>query len=227
MNFRESLLTLLQFRPKLVSLAYNKLYYWFFFRMFFGRYFYFIGKAGLWIHHSTHLNMLGSRIIVENGFLSVGYDDVFDTKGATNIGLVNSTLHITGNVILRPKVSIGVFGAHLTIGNGSVINGPATILSKAGVCIGEHCHFGMNTTIMDCDMHKHALAGEKPEDIPKEIIIKDHCWIGHNVTILKGVTIGEGSIVGAHSVVTKDVKDRTMVAGVPARKIKENVIWEP
>ncbi|MGD0821855.1 MAG: acyltransferase [Desulfomonilia bacterium] len=76
-------------------------------------------------------------------------------------------------------------------------------------------------------MHKHAFAGETPQDIAKEIIIKDHCWVGHNVTILKGVTIGEGSIVGAHSVVTKDVEAHTMVAGVPARKIKDNVIWEP
>ena len=80
---------------------------------------------------------------------------------------------------------------------------------------------------MDCDLHKHAVSGEKPEDVSKRVIIGDHCWIGHNVTILKGVTIGEGSIIGARSVVTRDVEARTMVVGVPARKIKENVIWEP
>jgi acetyltransferase-like isoleucine patch superfamily enzyme len=75
--------------------------------------------------------------------------------------------------------------------------------------------------MMDCDLHKNAITCENVEDIPKEIIIKDHCWIGHNVTILKGVTIGEGSIVGAHSIVTKDVEARTMVAGGTARKIGE------
>jgi acetyltransferase-like isoleucine patch superfamily enzyme len=117
--------------------------------------------------------------------------------------------------------------AHVVIGNGTVINGPTNIVSKAGVRIGGNCQIAMNTMIMDCALHKHAIAGEKPEDLAKEVIIKDHCWIGHNVTILKGVTIGEGSIVGAHSVVTKDVEARTIVAGVPARKIKENVIWEP
>lgn len=226
MNYRESLLKLLRLFPGLVSLAYDRLYYWFFIRLFFGSYFDFIGKAGVKIHPSTRLNIHNSRVIVENGILSIGYDTVFHTKGGCGLGLANSTLHIMGSVKLHPHAAIGAQNSTVIIGNGTVINGPTSIISKSGVRIGEHCHIAMNTIIMDCDMHKHALAGEKPEDIPKEIIIKDHCWVGHNVSILKGVTIGEGSIIGAHSVVTKDVQDRTMVAGVPARKIKDNVIWE-
>lgn len=54
----------------------------------------------------------------------------------------------------------------------------------------------------------------------KPIVIKDNAWIGMEATILKGVTIGEGAIVGAHSVVTKDVPDYTVVAGNPAKVIK-------
>jgi acetyltransferase-like isoleucine patch superfamily enzyme len=117
--------------------------------------------------------------------------------------------------------------ANVVIGNGTIINGPSGIMSKVGVEIGSHVLIALNASIWDCDLHKHAVAGEKPEDIGKQVIIRDHCWIGHNVTIRKGVVIGEGAIVGAHSLVTKDVEARTMVAGVPARKIKENVIWEP
>jgi len=56
--------------------------------------------------------------------------------------------------------------------------------------------------------------------ISKEIIIKDKAWIGFNVIILKGVTIGEGAIVASGSVVTKDVPDFTLVGGNPARIIK-------
>ena len=227
MNYREALLRALRLSPRLVSLTYDRLYNLFYFRFFFGRYIDLIGNAGVKIHPSTNLSFRDSRIIIENGFLSVGYDPVLSTKGACGIGMTNSTLHIMGNVELRPKVGIWTTDAHLAIGNGTVINGPTSIVSRAGVKIGAYCHIAMNTMIMDYDLHKHAVAGEKPVDIPKEITIKDHCWIGHNVTILKGVTIGEGSIVGAHSIVTKDVEDRTMVAGVPAKKIQGNVIWEP
>jgi len=117
--------------------------------------------------------------------------------------------------------------ADVVIRNGTVVNGPATIVARSRVEIGAYCQIARDTTIMDCDLHKHAVSGEKPEDVSKRVIIGDHCWIGHNVTILKGVTIGEGSIIGARSVVTRDVEARTMVVGVPARKIKENVIWEP
>jgi len=210
-----------------VSHAYDRLYNRFFFRFFYGSNIVLIGNSGIRIHPSTRLNIHNSRIIVENGVLSVGYDTVFESKGVCGIGLDNSTLHIMGSVKLHPHAAIGAQNSTVMIGNGTVINGPTSIISKGGVRIGEHCHIAMNTTILDCDMHKHAFAGETPQDIAKEIIIKDHCWVGHNVTILKGVTIGEGSIVGAHSVVTKDVEAHTMVAGVPARKIKDNVIWEP
>jgi acetyltransferase-like isoleucine patch superfamily enzyme len=227
MNYRESLLWLLRLQRNLVSLAYGRLHYWFFFRLFFGSHMDFIGKAGARIHPSTHLVMHNSRIIVENGVLSVGYLPGWAFRDNSNINLFDSTLHIIGNVDLRPGVIIWAINANVVIRNGTVINGPTDIVSKAGVEIGANCQIAKNTTIMDCDMHKHALAGEKPMDTPKEVIIKDRCWIGHNVTILKGVTVGEGSIIGAHSVVTEDVEDRTMVAGVPARKIRENIIWEP
>ena len=57
------------------------------------------------------------------------------------------------------------------------------------------------------------------------IIIKDNVWIGMSAIILKGVTVGEGAIVAAGSVVTKDVPPHTIVAGVPARVIKKDVYY--
>lgn len=54
----------------------------------------------------------------------------------------------------------------------------------------------------------------------KPVVIEDNVWIGEYATILKGVTVGKGSIVASHSVVTKDVEPYTIVAGNPARKVK-------
>ena len=59
-----------------------------------------------------------------------------------------------------------------------------------------------------------------------DTIIGNDVWIGQNVTIMPGVHIGDGSIVAAGAVVTRDVEKNTMVAGVPARCIKKNIFWE-
>jgi acetyltransferase-like isoleucine patch superfamily enzyme len=227
MKIRESLLERLLLRSAQIGLIYDRIFYRFFFKFFFGDKFEFIGKGDLRIHPSTKLRVNNSKIIIENGILSIGYDDVFATKGACGIGLDNSLLCIKGNVKLLPLVSMLIKNSTLMISNGTVINGPSSIIATAGITIGAQCLIGMNSVIMDCDMHKHAQNGEMPEDIAKKIVINDHCWVGHDVTILKGVTLGEGSIVGARSVVTRDVEPHTMVAGVPARKIKDKVIWEP
>ena len=59
----------------------------------------------------------------------------------------------------------------------------------------------------------------------RPIIIGDKVWIGMRATILKGVVIGDGAIIAAGAVVTKDVSPGTLVGGVPAKLIKKDVIW--
>jgi acetyltransferase-like isoleucine patch superfamily enzyme len=68
---------------------------------------------------------------------------------------------------------------------------------------------------MDSDWPKISTDVNEPTEKSKEVIIKDHCWVGQNPTILKGVTIGEGAIMGVNAVVTQDIATRTMVAGNP------------
>ena len=63
----------------------------------------------------------------------------------------------------------------------------------------------------------------KENECTKPVIIKDNVWIGLGATILKGVTIGEGAIIAAGAVVNKDVPPHTLVGGVPAKVIRENV----
>ncbi|MBO7744922.1 hypothetical protein I8J29_12005 [Paenibacillus sp. MWE-103] len=74
---------------------------------------------------------------------------------------------------------------------------------------------------MDTDTHRiEGMSETKPT------VIGDRVWIGSKATILKGVTIGEGAVVAAGSLVSKDVAPYALVAGVPAKPIRENVSWE-
>lgn len=63
-------------------------------------------------------------------------------------------------------------------------------------------------------------------NLSKPIYIKDNVWIGTGATILKGVTVSEGAIIGADSLVTKDVPAHSIVAGNPAKVIRKNVLWK-
>ena len=206
----------------LVLFTYGRLYS----LIFFDRHIKLEGRASAKIHSATHLVIQNSKIIVEDGTAKIGYLTGWGLKENCRIRMTDSTLHIIGDVSLRPGLSIWAVGATIVIRNGTVINQQTRIVAHRRVEIGEHCHIAPNVTIMDNDMHKHATGAEKPVLECKEVLIKDHVWIGINAIILKGVTIGEGAIVAAGSVVTEDVRDRTLVGGVPARAIQEDVVWE-
>jgi len=73
---------------------------------------------------------------------------------------------------------------------------------------------------MDNDFHRlePERRNERPDSAP--IILEDNVWLGARVIVLKGVTIGEGSVIGAGSVVTKDIPPRSLAVGMPAKVIK-------
>ncbi|MGF1496348.1 MAG: acyltransferase [Elainellaceae cyanobacterium] len=94
---------------------------------------------------------------------------------------------------------------------------------RTTVTIGDHCMFAPGSKIMDNDSHRISIDVKERRQPPASapVTIADNVWVGMNALILKGVTIGENAIVAAHAVVTKDVPKNTLVAGNPARIIKE------
>ena len=109
----------------------------------------------------------------------------------------------------------------LEIGDGTFINYGCSISANKHVRIGKDCHIGTYSIIMDNDFHHvdPERRRERPESDP--ITLEDNVWIGTRVIVLKGVTIGEGSVIGSGAVVTKDIPPRSLAAGVPARVVRE------
>jgi acetyltransferase-like isoleucine patch superfamily enzyme len=114
-----------------------------------------------------------------------------------------------------------VEGAHLALGGGYANNGAAIVCFKE-ISIGRDVAIGPEVMIRDSDSHIISGSG-RPATAP--IRIGDRVWIGARAVILKGVTIGDGAIVAAGSVVTRDVAPGTLVGGVPAKFIRA-ATWE-
>lgn len=125
---------------------------------------------------------------------------------------------IEPGAIIRDQVEIGdgaviMMGASINIGSvvgeGTMIDMNVVLGGRATV--GKNCHIGAGTV----------LAGVIEPPSAKPVVIEDEVVIGANAVILEGVTVGKGSIVAAGSIVTKDVAPSTLVAGTPAKVLKE------
>jgi 2,3,4,5-tetrahydropyridine-2,6-dicarboxylate N-acetyltransferase len=107
-------------------------------------------------------------------------------------------------IMMGAVINIGaVIGEKTMIDMGVVLGGRATV--------GKNCHIGAGTV----------LAGVIEPPSAKPVVIEDDVLIGANAVVLEGVTVGTGSVVAAGAVVTKDVAPFTVVAGTPAKKIKD------
>lgn len=175
---------------------------------------------------------------LENGTILAGYS--LDIRAGSQVGRVN-----IGNCsVLSCRVVLERDEGSVSIGNHTYI-GASTLLCAERIDIGSNVLISWGCTVVDHDSHSlnwrervHDVedwrqglisggladaAMKKNWDVVERAPIKiaDKTWIGMNATILKGVTIGEGAVVAAGSIVTKDVAPWSLVGGNPARLIRE------
>lgn len=140
-----------------------------------------------------------------------------------------SMKHCGKGVYLRPMSSDIKGLDNLSIGDGtSIPKGSTFYCTRAPLTIGKKVIFGPKPTIITGDhridiIGKYIIDVSDDEKLPEQdepVTIEDDCWIGANVTILKGVTVRRGAIIGAGAVVNKDVPPYCIVGGVPAKPIK-------
>jgi acetyltransferase-like isoleucine patch superfamily enzyme len=130
---------------------------------------------------------------------------------------------ITGNQI---DVSTTVFapfyinlGIFTRIGKNVFINSACSFLDMGGITIEDDVLIGPKVNLIT---ESHPLnPAERKKLLVKPVVIKRNAWIGAGVTILPGVTVGENSVVAAGAVVSKDVPANTVVAGIPAKEIRQ------
>lgn len=106
-------------------------------------------------------------------------------------------------------------GAEILIGNDCGFSG-TTIGSFKSIKFGDNVKCGANTLITDGDWHPNDSRSHEP----REVLIGDNVWIGEGAKILKGVSIGQNSIIGAGSIVTQNIPENVIAAGNPCKVIK-------
>ena len=143
------------------------------------------------------------------GSISIANDTMFGYRPSPMLG--------NGQIIIQAQTP----NANISIGEGTRCNNNTSILAVERISIGKRCLIGELVNISDCDSH-----GIDPEERTTSVgnvagvTIGDDVWLGRRVLVLKGVTIGSGSIIAAGSVVTKSIPERVIAAGVPAKVIR-------
>lgn len=144
------------------------------------------------------------------------------------IGFIMRTLvakllfkQIFGMAYIQPNV-VFVHTNRLKVGKSFGVNSGTYINAIGGIHIGDHVLLGPNVTI---STGIHPIEDRFPPiftrpTIPKPIVIENDVWIGANAVIMPGVTLAEGTVVGANAVITKDTEPYSVMIGVPARKVR-------
>lgn len=161
----------------------------------------------------------------------------YDESKVTNLQYDSSKITIGNNTHIRGHLQIFSQGGRIEIGNDCYVGEDTRIWSARSIKIGNRVLISHNVNIHDNishpinhkDRHKDFLRILGENNISSSefdlranpVVIGDDVWIGFNVTILKGVRIGNGCILGAETVITKDIPDWSMVVGNPARIIKQ------
>ena len=175
-------------------------------------------KLGLWYDANYVEELIQQRLIAED--LCFELNNIRPSKIEDRNAVLNKLIPNLGKncTILSPFITD--YGCYCNIGHDSFINHNAYLMDGGGITIGHHCFIGPN-----CGMYTAihpALAEERNQGFEKAlpIVIGDNCWIGADVTILPGVTIGSNTIIGAKSVVTKDIPDHVIALGNPCRVLR-------
>jgi acetyltransferase-like isoleucine patch superfamily enzyme len=156
---------------------------------------------GLWVRRHFHR---AGVVLACGGFPLASIDD---RGGRIEVG----------SCAFFPGVRIECWrGATIRIGSGTYLNRGTEIVAAHSVTIGRDCKIARDVIIMDTD--QHGIRGGTPPRA--DVVIGDRVWIGARAIVLKGVAIGDDSVVGAGAVVSRDVPARTVVAGSPARVIR-------
>ncbi|WP_199748415.1 acyltransferase [Pedobacter sp. KBW01] len=141
-------------------------------------------------------------ILLKPLFKKYGKNFIFDPNGVYSY----RTIQVGDDVFIGPGATLSASESGIVFGNKIMLGPNVTMMG------GDH-------NVMEIGRYMYDVVEKKPENDIR-IVVEDDVWIGSGATVLKGVTLGEGSIVAAGAVVNKDVPPYAIVGGIPAKVLK-------
>ena len=156
-------------------------------------------------------NSLSVRVrIVGKGSVEIGSGNCFGCDVAPAFG--------DGTILIQPRGQ----EARVRIGENSSFSNNVAIICRDSITIGNGCQIGDLVAIYDSDFHElDPLLRNKSAGASAPVCLGNNVWLGSRVMVLKGVTIGDNTVVAAMSVVTKSLPATCVAAGVPARIVRD------
>jgi maltose O-acetyltransferase len=168
---------------------------------------------GLFLHYAYVIDLLHALIFILPPFFRIPLWRLM-------LGSLGSAVFIDSGVYFRYPRNVFI-GSNTSINRGTEFFPSWHHRKHVSITIGSHIRIGPNVRFLAAG---HDVEDRYLSDTAESITVEDWCWVGGNSIILQGVTVGEGAVVAAGSVVTKDVKPYTVVGGVPAKFIKERTL---
>ena len=134
--------------------------------------------------------------------------------------VVKELLGTSDGAVINPPFYCD-YGSHIHVGKNLFVNYNCTIIDVAKVIIGDNCQMAPNVAIYTAGHPVHPDTRNTAYEYGKEVRIGDNVWIGGNTVICPGVTIGDCCVIGAGSVVTRDIPDNVVAVGNPCRVLRE------
>lgn len=156
---------------------------------------------------------------IRNQPLQTAGRGIIEFKGQVNIGVFPSPFFFSSYSYIEARNST----SRISIGDGTWINnGFSAIAEHSSINIGKRVLIGTHVEMLDSDFHaiRFSDRGKSRPELTKPIVIEDDVFIGSNVRVLKGVTIGRGAVIANSAVVVMDIPPNVIAGGNPARVIR-------
>lgn len=189
---------------------------------------------------SKFVGVRHNNVLLDNASLKQS-DVVFNGVGnsvSINGRLWKTEIFVTGNnnrVEIKNGVGLNLSkivvrgnGCSVSIGEGTTFGSAYMVCmgNENSITIGSECMFAENIEVWNTDSHPIFDADGRVINHSKSIAIGNHVWCGKYCKILKGVTIGDGAVIGMQALVTKNIEPNTLNVGIPATAIRKGVNWD-
>jgi len=174
-----------------------------------------INKSKVFVSGEKNAVILNSALVCGTMITIKGTNNMLTIE--PDVELINSTINIRGNSC-RIKIGRGTSFGGIRIVNVGINN---------SIDIGENCLFSDCIELWASDTHSIFNSDGDFINPERPVSIGNNVWVGSHVKILKGVSIGEGAVIGMNTLVTKNVTPKSLCAGNPMRCLKEDINWSP